>query len=363
MKVAIMGAGLSGLTCAIMLERNGITPTIFEKRNEVGDRFVNAEAFLSILNRPTNDTFRYFAEEFNLFLKPTSHISKFIINGENEQAIINEHIGYINIRGRHPQSIEKQLAEQVNAEIILNANVAYEDLTQEYSHVVLATGDAEYAIKLQNYRKDLSVAIKGATVEGDFDRFSVYVWLNNNLAPKGYAYLLPFSDTEANIVIAHPDLPGDTLESQESLWDRFYKTACTELNQSLKVTDQFQIKNYIIGSCKYPRIGNTIFTGNCFGTIMPFIGFGQFPSILTGIYAAYDMCGQGKYEELTKPLKESYKHSLTLRQVMGGMGNESFDFVIKRMNGYWGEKIFNPSKRDPLRTISRIMRPFVKYNS
>lgn len=31
MNVAIMGAGLSGLSCAIMLEKNGIEPYIFEK--------------------------------------------------------------------------------------------------------------------------------------------------------------------------------------------------------------------------------------------------------------------------------------------------------------------------------------------
>jgi hypothetical protein len=44
-KIAIMGAGLSGLACALMLERNGIRPEIFESKGEVGDRFINGEAF------------------------------------------------------------------------------------------------------------------------------------------------------------------------------------------------------------------------------------------------------------------------------------------------------------------------------
>ncbi len=34
MNVAIMGAGLSGLACAITLEKMGVTPTIFEKRSQ-----------------------------------------------------------------------------------------------------------------------------------------------------------------------------------------------------------------------------------------------------------------------------------------------------------------------------------------
>lgn len=57
-----MGAGLSGLSCAITLEQNGIYPTIFEKRSVVGDRFVNAEALLDILNRPVKDCISYFSE-------------------------------------------------------------------------------------------------------------------------------------------------------------------------------------------------------------------------------------------------------------------------------------------------------------
>ena len=59
MKVAIMGAGISGLSCAIILERNGIEPTIFEKRGRVGDRFINSEAMFDILNRPIKDCLSY----------------------------------------------------------------------------------------------------------------------------------------------------------------------------------------------------------------------------------------------------------------------------------------------------------------
>jgi flavin-dependent dehydrogenase len=48
MEVAIKGAGMSGLSCAITLEKHGIKPTIFEKRNRVGDRFVNGGDTFSI---------------------------------------------------------------------------------------------------------------------------------------------------------------------------------------------------------------------------------------------------------------------------------------------------------------------------
>lgn len=360
MKVAILGAGLSGLSCAIMLEKNGISPVIFEKRSQAGDRFINAEMLLSILTRPINDPLRYLSDEFQLYLKPSSYINQFILHSENSKAMINELVGSVNIRGRHRHSFENQLAEQVKSEILFNSNVSYEELLEEFTHVILSTGDASYAIKLKNFQEDLSVSLKGATVEGEFERSRVHVWLDNTLAPKGYAYLLPYSNTEANIVIAYPDLPYHSDENVISLWERFYDRVCKELNQPLKITDQFQIKNYQIGICKFPRIGNTFFTGNCFGSIMPFLGFGQFESILTGVYAAYDICGLGTYEELTKPLRKSHKHSVTLRQSFETLNNTSFDFIVNQLNGYIGEKLFKPSKYNSLKMISYLIRPFIK---
>lgn len=71
-----MGAGLSGLACAITLERNGVTPTIFEKRSKVGDRFVNGEVLLSIFTRPVHDCIASLSEEYGICLKPTSNIQK-----------------------------------------------------------------------------------------------------------------------------------------------------------------------------------------------------------------------------------------------------------------------------------------------
>ncbi|RXI99834.1 NAD(P)/FAD-dependent oxidoreductase [Anaerobacillus alkaliphilus] len=359
MNVAIMGAGLSGLTCAIMLERHGIQPTIFEHRSQVGDRFVNGEAFLNLLTRPVNDVFQYLSDEHQLYLKPTSSIQQINIHSQKEKAIINEHIGFLSIRGRHEFSLEKQLANQVKSKIVFNSTHSYEELLREFTHVIMATGDAAYSNKLFNFREALSATLKGATVEGKFERCAVHVWLDNTLAPKGYGYLLPFSDTEANIVIAYPDLPENQQQQIIKYWDRFYECVCRELSQSLKITDQFQIKNYQMGICKSARIGNTFFTGNCFGTAMPFLGFGQFEAIMTGIYAANDLCGFSKYEESTMDLKNSYEHSLTLRRGLEKFNNEMYDFVVKHLDGYLGKRLFQPSQQNPLKLASYLVRPFI----
>ncbi|MCR3922120.1 MAG: NAD(P)-binding protein, partial [Firmicutes bacterium] len=94
MKIAIMGAGLSGLACAITLEQNGLFPDIFEHRRVVGDRFVNGEILLSLLNRPVLDSIAYFSEKHNIYLHPTANIKKLLLHSEQQQATIEGHLGF-----------------------------------------------------------------------------------------------------------------------------------------------------------------------------------------------------------------------------------------------------------------------------
>ncbi|MDR5659439.1 NAD(P)/FAD-dependent oxidoreductase [Serpentinicella sp. ANB-PHB4] len=359
MKVAIMGAGLSGLSCAITLEKNGIKPTIFEKRRVVGDRFINAEIFMSILTRPVVDEISYLSEEHDINLHPLSNIKELQIISEKEKATIEGHIGFTSLRGRDVDSLENQLARQVKSKIIFNSKYTYEHLLQEFTHVIVATGDAAYTSKIQLFSNDLTVTLKGATVEGNFDQYGVKAWLNHHFAPKGYGYFIPLSDKEAQIVIGFPDYEENKKLDEEMLWDRFYNQACKDLNQNLRITDQFQVTRYQIGTCQTPRIGNTFFVGNCFGSIMPFLGFGQFSAMLTGIYAAHDLCGFGKYEDLTSNLKESYRNSLSLRHGIENLSNSQLDLMVKSLDGKIGKRLFN-SKYDFLSLAGYLLRPLTK---
>ena len=358
-KVAIMGAGLSGLACAITLEQNGIIPTIFEKREVVGDRFVNLEIFLSILTKPVTDVVSFLTENYGIIIHPVSNIKSLYIYSENEKSKIQGNLGFISLRGRHNDSLENQFSRQLKSKIIFNSEHTYEELLQEYTHVILATGDAAYTSNLQIFNESLTVSLRGATVEGDFDRYSACAWLNNKLAPKGYGYLIPSSEKEAQIVIGYPDYNDIKNINEDKLWENFHKEVCKSLDQNFRITDQFKVKNYIIGLCNTPRIGNTFFTGNCFGSVMPFLGFGQFASILTGIYAAMDICGKGNYEQLTHKLRESYKNSLALRRGIELLDNKKLDLFVSGLEGRLGERLFN-SKYDFLRIGGAILRPIIK---
>lgn len=359
MKVAIMGAGLSGLACAITLEQHGIEPVIFEKRSQVGDRFVNGEVMLSLFTRPVNDSIAYLSEQYGIFLHPVAPILNMAIYSKHQKAVLKGPLGFSNIRGREKNSFEAQLGRQVKSKIHYHSDKTYEELQADYTHVVLATGDSDYAKKTHNFREDLTVSIKGATVEGVFDPYVVMTWLDYEIAPFGYGYLIPFSEKEANLVIAFPDLSELNIDIEHS-WKELHQRVRAELQQELPVTDQFQITGYPMGLCHSGRIGNTFYVGNCFGTMMPFMGFGQHASMMTGIYAAQDLCGLGHYEDLTKPIRQSYENSIVLRRAMERLSNESLDTIIQHLDSSLGEKLLTTSKLDPLKLASYLLRPYIK---
>lgn len=360
MEIAIMGAGLSGLACAITLEKHGVSPAIFEKRGQVGDRFVNGEVLMSIFSWPVKDCIASLSEDFGIYLKPAAPIQKMLLFSKNERAVIEGHLGFSNIRGREQDSFEAQLEKQVQSPIHYHSKYTYEELASKFSHVILAAGDGAYAKETGNFREDLTVSIKGTTVEGDFDRYTVMAWLDYDFAPYGYGFVIPFSKKEATVSLAIPDYHGAN-RSIGGYWKIFYEKVCRQLNQDLKITDHFQITGYPIGICRSGRVGNTFYVGNCFGTMMPFMGFGQYTALLSGVYAAYDLLGLGNYEELMKPLRQSYENSLVLRRAMEQLTNDGIDRIVRAMQGYWGEKLFRTKAVNPLKLASYLLRPYIKF--
>ena len=160
----------------------------------------------------------------------------------------------------------------------------------------------------------------------------------------------------------HPEYPDSKHRDYGELLELFFGKVCADLNQSFVITSHFEINEYPIGICDYSKIGNTFFTGNCFGSITPYLGFGQFTSILTGIYAALDLCGKANYLELTKPLRQNYQNSLILRKAWEQFDNRKFDLMVKFFNSSLGNRLFNTQKFDVVKFASYLARPWIKNN-
>jgi hypothetical protein len=70
-----------------------------------------------------------------------------------------------------------------------------------------------------------------------------------------------------------------------------------------------------------------------------------------GVYAAYDLCGIGNYEELMESLRQSYEDSLILRRSMEQLSDHFIDT---------GEKLYQTKTINPLKVASYLLRPYIK---
>ncbi|MFW6007244.1 MAG: NAD(P)/FAD-dependent oxidoreductase, partial [Halanaerobiales bacterium] len=77
-------------------------------------------------------------------------------------------------------------------------------------------------------------------------------------------------------------------------------------------------------------------------------------SILSGIYAAYDICGIDNYKKLTRPLKTSNKNSMVLRKSIEKMDNHKYDLLVKFLDIIPGKIIFQ-NRVNNLKILSKLL--------
>lgn len=355
MKVAIMGAGLSGLSCAIILDKYGHQPVIYENKSQVGDSLPRAEIMLPTFTRPIKNEMKYLYEKFGILLKPASSLRHVTFYSENSRADLIGKLGASTIRGNHPHSYENQLLNQVHSKIIYNSPSTYDTIKKSYSNVVVATGDPRYVSNLSSLRADLFLTVKGATIVGNYDRHHMYSWFDNMLSPKGFAFLTPLNNHQATIAIAFPSYLKNGNLSTNELWKRFLKRIYTDTGIPFEITKEFEMPNLILSRCLTPKVGTTYFTGNCLGAMGPAFGIGQFNAILSGIYAALDICGKGDYKKLTEKLFESYENSLTIRHTLENLNNQKLDGMVRLIDQPFVNKLIL-SKINVVKYLSLLLK-------
>ena len=320
-KVAIIGAGIAGLSCAHELERHGIEPVIFEKNDVVGEIFPHVSVIMQIFNRPVRDPLKHLAEKYNIELQPINRLRHVKMISSSTSSTVSGKLGAFFQHGVIPGCIEKQLEAKVESKIIFNTYADYNKLKEEFDYVVVANGMVSSAKELGCWQELVTTFVKGAIILGDFKTDTLITWFNTKYTKSGYAYLTPFNEKRASLVLIVPNIKEDEIKEY---WNRFIK----EENIKNQIIQTF-ITEHKSGYVFPHRVGNVFLTGVAAGTLDPFLGFGSIYSIVTGVSAARSIALGLDYEEQIQDYVKINKEVYEYRVVLNSLDNKKFNVLVK----------------------------------
>lgn len=323
MKVAIIGAGLAGLACAHELERFGIIPDLFEKNGFIGESFTHCTVVLKIINNPPGGDFPgYFHNKLNLHITPLTKIKKMMHYGPTRNVMVTgNNLGMLFLRSNTRDSLKNQICANLSkTRVYLNTTVDFQELKNQYDYVVIASGNKTFSEELGLWYTWSEAYVRGAVVHGNFDINRVDMWINKHYCKHGYAYLTPFSEKKASLILV-------TLDCAKEDINEFWNAFLYYENIRYPVIEEFTL-HHVTGYV-YPKlVDNIIFVGLAGGSIEPFLGFGQYNSLSMGVYAARAIAEGLDYQKLCKNIDKKNLQLYQLRRGFNRLNNKGYDRLL-----------------------------------
>jgi digeranylgeranylglycerophospholipid reductase len=332
-KIAIIGAGLSGLACALECERLGVIPHVFEKEDALGWPYVTVSYWPELIYRTYGDVFEYLKKTYDIILKPAAKVTKNILKSPNKEVIVNGNLGYYIYRGRKSDSLENQLYRYLKSTaVFMNTPVEYKELAKKYDWVVIASGREKEARELGVWEDMGSTRIVGTFFAGEFEPNSATLYVNTEYAGTGFARLSPYSKSMA---ITGMYIFGKDDINCKTLSDRFLEI---EGLDKYEILYHFLIPPFSRGRVTKFRIGNILLTGRSAGLVDRLFGTGGIEAITSGIMAARAIIQNKDYDKMVKPLQKHIENVSSLRSIIKEFSNEDFDKLLSYLDNNWVKK-------------------------
>jgi flavin-dependent dehydrogenase len=280
--IKILGAGLSGLTAAINLARNGYRVDVYEKNFDVGVRFHGD--FQGLENWSEKTDVLEELKKMNIGLDFDCHpFSKVIMTNcsKTREISFKRPMFYLVKRGSFLGTIDHSMKLQA---FKAGVNIHFQRTILPTEADVVATGP---------FPKEIVGVVRGITFRTSLKDVAI-VAFNDRLAFKGYSYLLVTKGYGCMCAVVRRHEMSRANEYFEKTKEFFVKQFNLDPQPSKEVggVGSFSLKNV--------REGNTLYTGEAAGLQDFWWGFGMRLAITSGYLAAQSIISNGDYEKTVK---------------------------------------------------------------
>ena len=324
MKIAIIGAGISGLSCAIECEKLGVIPDVYERDHSVGWIWPSISYWPSVFYRNIGDPIEYLKKDHDIDVLLLNECKSIILKSSGQETKIRGRLGYFISRGKGDESEGSQLLRQLKkgTAIHYNSLMDFKKLSSEYDYVVVATGRDSEARELKVWEDEGIMRVFGGIALGSFHDETALLYLNTEYAGAGYARVTPFSPTQA--LVGLYDDSHDEFDT-ERLFAKFLNYE--KLNK-LEFLFKLKAPPFTTGRVKKFKVGNVLLTGRSAGLTERFLGVGGPEAVMSGVLAARAMINGGDYDEMVRPIQEHIENISAFRKAIEKFDNKDFDRLL-----------------------------------
>jgi len=325
-EINILGSGISGLACAIILRRNGYTVNVYEKKSNVGMRFNND--WQGIENWSDNMDALKQIESYGIDIsfeyEPINYL--YFHLGKKNKLLDVKNSAYLVCRGTEKGCLDTNLLKQARN---LGVKVHFNSRMSDNIHVN-ATGPK----KVNGLVKGIAFTTKSPD--------SYHIALGEKIAKGFYSYLL-IRNGHATIATVfspkHSKKGNDFFENTINQFSDYIDKKELLEGKMIRGYGSFEIKDNLRDK------NGALLIGEAGGFQDYFWGFGMRYAIQTAYLAARSIMNDESYEELIKAnITTKMKHSLRNRVVFESLGKLSYPSLYSLL----------AKSRNPLKLLSKI---------
>lgn len=354
LRIAIIGAGVSGLSCTYELEKYGVRPDLYEVQDMVmGRGFNHVAGWMNVMYRPIHDAIDYLKQEYGIVVKPMERVERVNFYSADNSATLTGKLGYILLMGPGKGSVYNQLLEHVRTPVKYSQVVNFRQLAKEYDHVVVATGTPEIPMVLGNWRTDIAGYVRGATVAGQFDPRTIVMWFNTRWAQRGYAYFVPWNDRKGSLIL---NMQETGPHGAKICWQQFLDW----IGWDIEIVETYET-THNIGHVYQNRHSNLIFTGLAGGFVDPLFAFGQIASIASGAAAAKAIVEGAEFDKLVHIWHRRNRQLRMFRRYVDKFSDRDYDRALAVVKSPMFRTLLSRSNVNIIYILSKLANILVRH--